>query len=228
MARPNSPEDICNLSLDFLKQAPLASIQTPVTTTELIFSRWYDIERQSALRSHPWKFATKRTLLTPDPLTTPPFGYLYAYNLPNDFIRMISIGDDYLRDNRMDHVVENGQILAPSGSSGQFPNTQGQDPTDTQTLYLKYVYDIIAVSSFDSLFIKYLALQLAMSLSTKFAISAALGKNIESMFEDVQTKARSANGQDSPIQRIQQSRILTKRRGLPGGIFASKYTVFDT
>ena len=220
MARVLVPEDICNLSLDLLKQNPLASITTPVTNSEFIFQRWYDTERQAALRAHPWKFATIRTTLTPTGVT-PPFGYAQAYNLPNDYIRMVSIGNDYLGDLRMKHVIENGQILAPSGNSGDI---SGSPAT---TLYLRYVYDIVAVGSFDPLFVKYFATGMAMDLSNKFAISAALGKDLREAWMDVKAEAKAVNGQDSPIIRIQQSRLLTKRRGLPGGVYASKYTIFD-
>ena len=84
------------------------------------------------------------------------------------------------------------------------------------------------LTKFDSLFVKYFALQMAVDLSTKFGISAALGTRLEGEFEKIDTMAKSVNGQDAPIKRIQQSKILTKRRGLPGGIFASKYTIFDS
>lgn len=228
MSRPNSSVDICNLSLDHLKQTPINSITTPLTTAEYVMARWYDAERQSALRAHPWKFATKRVLLTPDPLTSPPFGFTYAYDLPVDYIRKVTIGDDYLGDLRGTHVIENGQILTPSGSSAAFPNLAGTDPADGTTLFLRYVCDCTNVNKMDSLFITYFSLRLALRVSTKFAISAALKKELKDDLKDADTEAKSVNGQDAPVRRIQQSKILTKRRGLPGGIFATKYTVFDS
>ena len=221
MPRPSCPEDICNLSLDFLKQRPIVSITTPVTDTEKILSRWYDIERQGALRSHPWKFATLRTTLTPNPATPPPFGYAYAFDLPNNYIRMVSIGDDYLGDLKMDHVIENGQLLTPAGSNGELITT-------TPTIYLRYIYDCLDVSKMDPLFIKFFAIGQAIDLAPKFAISASLEKDLQAKFMEVDTLARTVNGQDAPVKRIQHSRILTKRRGLPGGIFASKYTIFES
>ena len=223
--KPSAPEDICNLTLDFLKQSPIASIESPVSNTEFIMARWYDIERLSALRSHPWKFASKRVLLSPNLNTPPPFGFSNAYDLPIDYVRMISIGDDHLRDMKMDHVIESGQLLTPSGSNAAFPNVS---PTDTSTIYLRYVYDCQTVSQFDPLFAKFFALGMALDLAPKFAISAGLGNALQVIFDKLNTEAKTVNGQDAPIQRIQQSRILTKRRGLPGGIYASRYTVFDS
>ena len=222
MPKPAGPEDICNLSLDLLKQSPITSITTPTVTSEFIMQRWYDVERMAALRAHPWKFASKRVLLFPNPATPPPFGYAYAYDLPADYIRKISIGDDHLGDLRMEHVIESGQILTPSGNSAQSDSNNGT------TLYLRYVYDCITVGQFDSLFIKYFALLMAVDLAPKFAISTALGKELKDQLALIDIEAKAVNGQDAPVKRIQQSKILTKRRGLPGGIFATKYTVFDS
>ena len=219
--KPSSSVDTCNLTLDFLKQSPINSIDTPITTTEYIMARWYDMERMAALRAHPWKFATKRALLTPNLSTPPPFGFAYAYDLPNDYIRKLTLGDDYLGGLRLAHVIEDGQILAPSGNTGSAS-------TDSTTLYFRYIYDCTDVNKFDSLFVKFFALQMAVDLSTKFAISASLMRNLGTMFEEVNTLARAVNGQDAPIKRVQYSKLLTKRRGLPGGIYASKYTIFDT
>lgn len=209
LLKPTSEEDICNLVLDLLKQSPIASIHTPVTSTEFIFARWYTTVRQAALRSHPWKFATKRSLLTPNLSTTPPFGYTYAYDIPSDFIRMITIGDDYLGDLKTERVLENGQILTPSGSNANM------DPDNPTTLYLRYVYDCIEVGKFDALFVSYFTTRFALRLVSKFAISAALKKELQEDYLDISSEARAVNGQDAPIKRIQNSKLLTKRRGLP-------------
>jgi hypothetical protein len=221
MSKPTSDVDICNLALDHLKQSPVSSILTPVTSTEYVFKRWYDTVRMAALRAHPWKFATKRVLLTPTG-TPPPFGFAYAYDLPTDYIRKISIGNDYIGDLRLTHVIENGQILTPSGNNAQ------TDEADGTTLYLRYVYDCVDVNKFDQLFVAFFALRLAIKLAPKFSLSAAMGNELKAQLIDADCEAKTVNGQDAPIKRIQQSKILTKRRGLPGGIFATKYTIFDS
>lgn len=279
MARPTAKEDICNLSLDYLKQSPLTSITTPNTNSEYIFSRWYDIERQSALRSHPWKFAIKRATLTPDPITIPPFGYAYAYDLPNDYIRKVSIGNDYDGNLKQRIEIENGQILAASGSDDNWslqsnpaspaiaswssashyvagnevvysgfvyvcstPNTNQQpdiNPGSWQqvttpnsanivptTLYLRYVYDMQIVAQMDPLFLKVFALGMAIDLSPKFSVSATAVDRLMKVFEELDTEARAANGQDSPPKRIQQSRRLARRRGYQYNIYAGTQTVF--
>lgn len=279
MARPTAKEDICNLSLDYLKQSPLNSITTPVTNSEYIFARWYDIERQAALRAHPWKFAIKRATLNPDPITPPLFGYLYAYDLPNDYVRKVSIGNDYDGDLKQEIEIESGQILAAGGSDAQWntmtnpaspaiaswssvvnyvagnqvvysgyvyvcstPNINQEpdlnpgswqqivtpNPSNTipQTLYLRYIYDMQIVAQMDPLFIQVFALGMAIDLSPKFSVAATAVDRLMKIFEEKDTEARAANGQDNPPKRIQISRRLARRRGYQYNIFADGKTRF--
>lgn len=221
MARPTAPVHICNLALDELKQSPINSIDTPVTQTEIICARWYDMTRQETLRSHPFKFATKRRILTPNSSTTPSFGYTYAFDLPTDYIRLVMLGDDYVETISDSFEIENGQILTPSGSI-----TSGNPAA--VSLYTRYVWDITDVTRFDPLFIKVLVLQLASNMANKFAISSALKKSISEDLLEAEVRARAVNGQDRRPKRIQRSKILSKRRGIPGGVFASPYNIFDS
>jgi len=220
MARPNCPEDICNLSLDYLKQSPIKSITTPVTNTEFIFARWYDIKRQAGLRAHTWKFAIKRTILNPNTSTPPPFGYLYAYDLPSDYIRKVTIGNDYHGNLKQEIEIENGQILAEGGEDAV------SDTGNGDSLYLRYIYDCTSVAKMDPLFISFFSLGMAIELSAKFSVAATAVDRLMKTFETIDCEARTVNGQDNPPKRIQQSKRLAKRRGYQTSIFAGDYTVF--
>lgn len=215
MARPTSSVDICSLALDILKQGAIQSINPPVTVPEKICARWYDMTRQECLAAHPWKFAIKRDMWTPD-AAAPVFGYTYAYNVPADYIRLITVGNDYLGDLVREREVENGQILMTSGTA-----------TDGTTIQVRYIYDLTSVTKMSPLFIKYFILQLALNMANKFSITSTLRKQIQDEFNMVQAEAKAVNGQENKIKRIQTSKILTKRRGMPGGIFASPWTIFD-
>lgn len=218
MATATSPVDICNLALDDLKQSPIKSIDTPNTNTEQVCARNYDVTRRECLFAHPWKFAIKRAQWTPNLTTPPPFGYLYAYDLPTDYIRMISVGDDYIGDLRGEREIENGQLLAVSG-----------DVTfDGTTKDVRYMYDVTDVTKFSPGFVTYFRLKLAVRMSNKFSVSPQIKKDLKEDFRDAETEARAVNGQENRIKRVQSSRTLTKRRGLPGGIYATKYTVFES
>lgn len=218
MAAPSTPEDICNLALDELKQLPIKSITTPVSTTEQICARNYDAIRRECLFAHPWKFAIKRDQWTPDPTTKPLFGYLYAYNLPNDYVRLVTVGDDYLGDLRQQFEIENNQLLAVAGDV----------VFDGTTKDVRYIKDVVDVTKFSPGFITYFRLKLALRMSNKFNVSQQIKSSIKDDFKDAEIEARAVNGQESKIKRIQFSRTLAKRRGIPGGIYASAYTKFSS
>jgi len=218
MSAPTSEVDICNLILDELKQGPINSIETPVTKTEYILARNYDQLRRESLYAHPWKFAITRIELTPNPSTEPLFGYTYAYDLPTDYLRLITVGDDYIGDLRTEYEIENGQLLAVAG-----------DVTfDGSTKLVRYMKDVTEVTKFSPGFIRYLVLRGAITLSNKFSVSPALKTDLKEDFERISTEAKAINGQERRPKKIQFSPLLSKRRGFPGGVFATKYTDFGS
>lgn len=229
MAAAQSPVDICNLALDDLKQRPIISITTPVSDTEFVCARNYDNTRREALFAHPWKFAITRIQLTPDVENSPLFGYQYAYNLPNDYIRMISVGNDYFGSTlRKEREVESNQILIDAQDPWAVVNNCVTPPNcNGQTLDLRYMRDVTDVTQMSPGFITYFRLLLAIRMSNKFSTSAVIKKGIMDDFAEVETAAKAINGQENRIKRIQVSRLMRKRRGLQAGTFASPYTVFD-
>ena len=63
MPAPTVDIDICNLSLDLLKQNKTIVtdiVTTPTSEEEITCARWYDATREALLRSHYWVFARKR------------------------------------------------------------------------------------------------------------------------------------------------------------------------
>ena len=69
----------------------------------------YNSVRDTLLSTYRWNFATKRAILEACELT-PAFGFKYQYDLPSDFLRLISLPDapDNARDN---YAIEQQHIL---------------------------------------------------------------------------------------------------------------------
>lgn len=207
-----SKSDICNLALDYLLQSnekTVTNIEAPVTSTEVICARWYDVTRKSLLRKHPWHFATKRAVLTPD-ATAPLFGFDNAYNLPNDFVRLVSIEDPDtgIEILNSQYQIENNQILT-GRLLGSSSSTNG-----VQSLNIRYVYDFTDVSRMDTTFIDVFAMDLALRISYKFTSSNPDVKRIERLLTNALQAARSINGQERPPTRIERSRVRAVRRRL--------------
>lgn len=213
MGASTSEVKICNRALGHLKQDAISSIESPTTPPEVICARTYDDVRRALLRSHIWNFAIKRDTLTPD-ATAPLFGWENAYNVPNDFIRLLSIGDDSVSDIRNNFEFENGQILGSDLSTAT-----------TSTINIRYIYDITTVGKFDALFIEVLALKLALKMAPAFSVSSALINNIKDQLKEEFPMGAAVDGQERPPKRIQKSRLVNARRHRP--LSAGIYTIFD-
>ena len=216
MSAPTGKVHICNLALDQLKQEYIQSIDAPETWVAEVCAMHYDQARQEVLRKHPWNFAIKRDTLTKS-ATAPVFGWQAAYNLPNDFLRLISIGDDSLNSIRNHYQLENNQIL---GSD--------LDSVTADTIQIRYVYDLTDITKFDPLFIKCLYLQMAINMAPRFSLTRAMLQELKEELTDVQPWATAVDGQERPPQRIQRSKIIAARRGFGmGDGVAGKFTVFE-
>lgn len=102
--------DICNLALDLLKEAPIASM-TENRPMARWFSRNYANARDGLLRQHDWNFARARASLAADS-GAPAFGWDWAYTQPADCLRIIPLtinGDP--EGTPIPHEVEAGKIL---------------------------------------------------------------------------------------------------------------------
>ena len=214
MSYPTSPVDICNLALDHLKEGNITSIETPNTKVEVICSNWYDQTRRSLLRRHTWNFATKRISLA-RLTTTPAFGWNYEYQLPNDFIRFVSIGENYPMRSES-YQIEDSKILIDDSL-----NTSG---TDT-SLKLRYIYDFTNVSAMDPLFIEIFAIELAINISYRITGSNTTKNELGAMLRELNKQAYAIDGQERPPTRVERSRVLRKRRAI--GTDTASHYIYD-
>lgn len=198
MATAQNSVDVCNLSFDLLRHKDkVTSLTSPVSESETIAARWYDETRRAVLGAYPWNFARKRAVLSLNS-TAPSFGYANAYNLPNDFVGLVFVGDNYNDDYEIDYAIENGQILLDNG--------------DSVSLNICYVYDHSLVVKFDPLFVDLLVAELAIRFGNAIV---GLNKGLAGVItwrKEIDAKARTKNGRDNPPKIRNRSMVLTKRR----------------
>jgi hypothetical protein len=206
MAAPTSAIQIVNMALDRMGMAPAASIDAPTTPVEDVMARWYDQTRRELIRRFIPNFARKYAQVTVDADETPAFGFANAYAIPQDFIRLLSLGDVTLdADVESDlYDISNGYIY-----------TDHSDDTDTLNLY--YLFDAQTVGKYDPLFVRCFYLQLAQNTSYKFTLKPQLKREIENDLENALTAAAAVSGQEKPVRRIERSRIRNARK--MGGTF---------
>lgn len=190
-----SEVDVCNRALGLLQQAPIMSIDDPISNAEVICAEWYNDARRGALASHNWNFAKGRRKLA-KLSEAPTFEYAAKYLLPSDYIRLVRFGTEYT--DQVDYTVEGDEIL-----------TNG---LVDQTLPIVYIKDFKIVSKMSPLFIKFFAVELAIVISPFFRPDVGTIGQLVSLRDRYYKKAASVDGQEDKPKLIHRSRMLSARR----------------
>lgn len=203
MATVTSPEEVCNLALDLLRQSEkVTSISTPESEVEDLAARWYDVTRRSVLRAFFWNFARYRTTLSRN-VVDPVSGYADAYNLPVDYLELVFIGENYNEDYATDYSVEGGQILI--------------DNDGDASLDICYIRDVTEVPKFDACFINLLVGELAVVFANSLTGINKGMKEVNAFRDRAEVKARAKNGQENPVKTRNVSPLLTRRQCVTSG-----------
>lgn len=204
MAAPPPKDEvaICNLALARLGQDRINSIESPTTHPEDICALHYPMTRRRLLRGpRIFGFAKKLAALTVDSGTTPDFGYEAAFQLPNDYLRLLSLGDYTINAHT---PVDLYDIV------GNHIYTDEED--DTDQINISYIFDETRVARWDSIFVNLMRLELARDMSYAFTLRASLIRQLDEELKDVRLEAGAVSGQENPPRRIQRSRVRDVRR----------------
>lgn len=141
--------EICNRALRAIGENTITSL-TDDSTRAGLCDLQYEPVRDAILRAHPWKFAIARTDLAASE-ASPSFGYDYAYPLPSDNIRLLSIYDSSgeLIDDEESWTLESGSIVTDA----------------TAPIYIKYIKRETNPAKFDPLFDEALVARLAATIA---------------------------------------------------------------
>lgn len=201
-AAPSTAVHICNLALDRIGQAPIVSIDAPTSEAEEICARHYDQTRRELLRSYVFNFSRKLAVWTADDTVTPAFGYSTAYRLPNDFIRLMAVGDVSINNATPARFYD--------FNDGYLYCDYGNDPDGG--IDVQYIFDARNVAKYDALFIKLFKLEFAKNISFAFTLKQSLITGLDKELEDVRLAAAAVAGQEKPVRREQHSRVRDVRR----------------
>lgn len=141
MYRPISEIQICNRALLHLGVQPITAFtdNNPVAAACGIV---YEDCRDELLREHPWNFAIKRAILSPE-VSTPVFGFSKQFNLPSDCLRVYRTYNPYI-----DYQIEGTKLL-----------------TNESSISILYIRQVTDCNEFDPIFRKTLSLKIAVELA---------------------------------------------------------------
>lgn len=204
---PNSPLDICNLSLSELKVDPITSLDQEGSEVAALCKQHYDIERKALLRKHVWNFAkTEEALALLSTATSTSFSDVYL--LPKTYIRLISVGD-ILVGTKLDRFdIRSIRI------SGVFKRCILYDNNGAATLDILYIRNVISVSEFDPLFTILLKFEVANSIAPSITLKPSIKQDIKDSLFKARRDAYSIDGQERRPVRVSNSNFVNARKNL--------------
>ena len=206
LSKPISNNDVANMALILLKQAPdIKNLDPPTIPVENLVAQIYVSEKQALLRSYPWNFAIKRLIITSD-AAIPAFGYKKQFTFPSDFLRYLTRHQSDGRrviDANENYQIEGNKLLL--------------NDDNTNTAHVRYIFDHQIVSQWDPLFVRLLALNIAITIGPNFVGGKGWVVQLKEERLRVQTEARAIDGQERPPIRRESSAWIKRRRGVGRG-----------
>lgn len=178
---------ICSNALLLLGQGSINTFDED--QTGLTANLW-DTARQATLRMGTWSCARKRVELAPL-ATAPAFDWIYAFQLPSDYLRVVSIGN---RNETPEYEMEDRKIL-----------------TDVDAISLRYVYDNTSVPSWDALLAEAVTMHMAVLMAYPLTKSKAVQDAMQANFVGLLQMARGVNGDEAPVDRLGDSPLFNAR-----------------
>lgn len=192
--------DVVNIGLRRIGSTRISNLLNDNSNEARIARDIYDEARRDLLSQHTWNFAIKRDQLTVS-ATTPEFGWDYAYPLPDDFLRVISVTQ-----------TDTDEAIVPYKLEFQ----SGDDRvilTNSNQLYLRYVFDCDDVSIYTAPFRDALSWRLARDFAAALSKSSASAELAEKMFIRTLNKAKALDGVEDWPEKMSEGDWVAARFG---------------
>lgn len=193
-----TPTDIVNIALRRVGADRISSLENDSSKEARIARDLYDEARRDCLNLHNWNFAIKRDQLTVS-ATAPEFGWDYAYPLPADFVRMVSVhphDDDVATvEYRLEFQDGDDRVLV----------------TNSNQVYIRYVFDLEDVNVWSAAFRDVLAFRLARDFAGALSKSAAAAELADAAYRRNLSRAKAIDGVEDWPEKMAEGSWLTSR-----------------
>jgi hypothetical protein len=174
-----------NGALQLLKERPLAALTENGPSRRSLDSAWDRGAVRACLEDGFWKHATRAVMLDASPSVTPAFGYTYAFEKPDDFVRLVGVWSDEALTQPFDGYREEAGYWFAS----------------LETIYIKYVSDDTAYGMDMSLWPQSFVELVEAELAAKAAGPLTeIGQDMLKLREMRLTKAQSRDSQVDPTK----------------------------
>jgi len=202
----SSETDVANVALRLVGQTAITD-RTDGSTNGNIIDDIFDDIRDDLLRYNPWNFATKRAELVKSS-TIPAFEFDFAYPLPADWIRTITIHSNDAGHGAVLHRME-------------LINNQRAILVSAEQLFIRYIYREKDPNVWSSDFRRAVSLAIARDLAVPIASSNTLQEQLDKQFNKAMNRARGTDAQGAtPEQRPRGSWVDRRGRSRHDGFFS--------
>lgn len=177
--------DICNSALIKLGQNPIASIEETGKAAVLCKQR-IGIVIDMVLYEHTWNFATNRVVLS-QRIDTPTYGYAYWYDLPADYLRVVSTNIP----RNCKYKIEGRKLL-----------------TDVSTVSMEYIKTVEDTGYFTPSFCEAVAFKLASDLAYALVQSSSKGEEMRVAYERHLATCRTFDAQEGNADEIEADEYI--------------------
>ena len=196
-------QTIANRALRFIGQSTYTVGDG--SNEDLIVADLYDELLAELLRDHPWNWATRRAQLTASSVE-PGFEFDYAFDLPSDFVRVVSVSAN---SDGTGTVIYKEELIDDSGDKRMLLAASNE-------LWLRYVANITNTALMPADFKTALAHALARDCALPLATSNSLHDKYERSAERKLNKAKSSDALGSfPERRPRGSWVESRFRSRP-------------
>jgi len=178
-----SETKICNQSLAKIGAKRINNLDTDSSVEAIHCRTHYEPTRDALERSHSWRFARARVVLSQD-TTDPAFEWDNQFILPNDFLRFRSIyEEDGATSRSRRHAIEGQRLL-----------------TNLSTVSLRYIKKVTDVTEFDPLFVKVFVWLLAGDMIGPLAGGdARIQKKIDTALDKLMPKVEAVDDDETDV-----------------------------
>lgn len=187
---------ICNRALQLVKNTKAIASLTEGTKEANACETIYAELRDTLLEMHHWNFATKRARLA-RLSEAPAFKYDHQFQLPADFLRLVSVHPDSGGRGAMPYKIEGGRLLC-----------------DEDEVFCRYIARIADPNLMPATFRNALSKLMASSLATALNQSASLSDALFRQFLDQDLpRAKSADAIQDFADQLPESAWVAVRAG---------------
>ena len=161
-----SQTEIANLALSVLGEAPIFDLEQNSPSARAC-KRHFESTRDALLRHHRWNFAIKRAILSRLE-EDPPFGFAFAYQLPNDCLRVLELNGKQAGTSNSDFEIEGDRLL-----------------TNAEVAMVRYTGQVTDANLFDSLFLEAMSYKLAAAVAMEVTGSMTKKQASEQQFRQL-------------------------------------------